>query len=165
MTWILDLYFICVTVCTVFLSCLGKMCVWGGDTRINLKRVNMTTEENNLQKCITFAFLSFFSCPLLNYVVLSHGNVWSIVMHIHLAEENPLGKLQCTVRYILSFIPPAFLRYPHIPCSWVVIHICFNVWRQLEISFVQLSKNRTSPGLGCLPSSDTNLWTSLWSNE
>ncbi len=72
------------------------MC-WGG-TRINLKRVNMTTKENNLQKFITFAFLSSsFSFPQLNYVVLSHGNVWSIVMHIHLAEENPLGKLQCTV--------------------------------------------------------------------
>lgn len=69
----------------------------GYNTRINLKSRNDKREIRTYKISLHLHFFLFFSFHLLNYVVLSHGNTWSIVMHIHLAEENPLGKLQCTV--------------------------------------------------------------------
>ncbi len=69
---------------------------WDNNTRIYFKRLTITTKKNNLQKTLHLHFF-LFSFLQQNCVVLSYGDVWSIVMHIHLAEENLLGKLQCTV--------------------------------------------------------------------
>lgn len=128
------------------------------------KKKKERKENKNLQNFITFAFLFFLIHPLKLCSPVS----WEHLVH---CDAHPLSwrksswqtAVHSRINYL--FYSPCFSEIPHIPCSWVFIHICLNAWRQLEISFIQVSINRTSPGLGCLPNSDTNLWTSLWSNE
>lgn len=149
----------------LYSSVVQEKCVCGdNNTRIYFKRVKMTTKKNNLQKSLHLHVFLFLISP----AKLCSPILWKRLVH---CDAHPLSwrksswqtAVHSQINYL--FIPHAFLRYPHIPCSWLFIHICFNVWRQLDISFIQFSINRTSPDLGCFPSSDTNLWTSLWSNE